>query len=223
VYHKDRLTHPLKRIGPKGSGKWEKISWDDALDYTAERLKKIRDIYKPKEVAFVRGGSKGLSDGYLVRFANIFGSPNVASATSVCYTPSFMASMVTYGFYAYPDYDYPPACILLWGSNPETTHPSVYQKIRQAIKNGLKIIVIDPAKNRLTGKAEVWLRPKPGTDLALALGMLKVILDEDLLDHRFVHDWTIGLDKLKRQLDGLSLGRIAEITWINQKFIQKAA
>jgi anaerobic selenocysteine-containing dehydrogenase len=131
--------------------------------------------------------------------------------------------MMTYGFYAYPDYDYPPACILLWGFNPETTHPSVYQKIRHAVENGSKIIVIDPAKNRLTEKAEVWLRPKPGTDLALALGMLKVILDEELLDRRFVQNWTIGLDKLKRQLDGLSLERIEEITWIDQKYIQKAA
>jgi anaerobic selenocysteine-containing dehydrogenase len=221
--HPDRLKHPLKRVGRRGEGKWKKISWNEALDTTANRLIESRDRYGAESVIFIRGGSKGMSDDYLLRFANLFGSPNFSSAAPICYSPCYLSSIFTYGYWAYPDFDYPPDCILVWGFNPEVTHPPVYNEIRQALKKKSKLIVIDPAGSRLAESARLWLKPKPGSDAALALGILNVILSKGLYDQCFTDKWAVGLNRLKDHVAKYPLERVETLTWVPHRQIQLAA
>ena len=121
LYHPDRLKHPLKRAGGRGEGKWQQITWDEALNTVAAELTRTREKYGAEAAVFIRGGAKGYQDSYLARFANVFGSPNVASMAPFCYVTRAFASSITYGFMALPDYEYPPACMVLWGVNTCST------------------------------------------------------------------------------------------------------
>ena len=164
-----------------------------------------------------------MSDDFLVRFANLFGSPNVSAASYICYSPGFLASKYTYGFFAYPDLKFPSKCVVLWGFDPKASHPPVYRELIQAEKKGADFIVIDVAKNRSVHRPEYWLRLKPGTDLALALGIIHVLIDENLFDREFVDNWTTGFDQLQEHVKQYSPERIEKITWIDKDQIRKAA
>lgn len=115
LYHPDRLKVPLKRVGERGEGKWKPINWEEALGIISDRLLEIKARYGPESVVFMRGAAKGLQDEYLARFANLFGSPNFLSMGYVCFIPRRNASVVTYGCFHHPDFDYPPATIIVWG------------------------------------------------------------------------------------------------------------
>ena len=221
--HPDRLKMPLKRIGKRGQGRWKKIGWNQALEYVARGLVEVKENFGPESIAFIRGGSKGMSDDFLVRFANLFGSPNVSAASYICYSPGFLASKYTYGFFAYPDLKFPSKCVVLWGFDPKASHPPVYRELIQAEKKGADFIVIDVAKNRSVHRPEYWLRLKPGTDLALALGIIHVLIDENLFDREFVDNWTTGFDQLQEHVKQYSPERIEKITWIDKDQIRKAA
>ena len=224
VYHPDRLQHPLKRLGKRGDGKWTPISWDEALDIVASELTKARDKYGAESVAFINGSFKGGFQGnYLARFANIFGSPNIAGTAHVCFMPRMNASRFTYGFYAIPDFDYPSASIVIWGKNPADTLHHVYHRVVKAVEQGAKLMVIDPVKNKGVDKADLWLKPRPGSDLALALGMLNVIINEDLHDKAFVDQWTVGFDQLRVHVQDYAPERVSDITWVPAGVISQAA
>lgn len=219
--HPHRLRHPIKRTGPRGSDQWERISWDEALEATIQGLTKVSDRLGAQAVAFIRGGSKGTSDDHLTRLANIFGSPNVSTTSSICYSPCALASKHTYGFMAYPDLMHPPRCIVQWGFNPKATLPPVHQEILRATAAGAKLILIDPHAN--SNRADIHLQPKPGSDGALALAMAHVIINEDLCDHDFVSRWTVGFNRLQKHLESYSPEHIETLTWIPAKNIRKAA
>ncbi|GAI52644.1 unnamed protein product, partial [marine sediment metagenome] len=102
LYHHDRLKHPLRRAGERGDGKWQQVSWDEALDAVANQLIKARDNYGAESVAFIHGAAKGLQESYLTRLAYAFGTPNVVWQGHICFSPRVLASMITYGFYAVP-------------------------------------------------------------------------------------------------------------------------
>jgi anaerobic selenocysteine-containing dehydrogenase len=169
IDHPGRLRHPLKRSGPRGSGQWARISWDEALDEIIHALDRVRQRLGPQAVVFMRGGSKGTSDDHLSRLANIFGTPNVSTTSSICYSPCALASKHTYGFMAYPDLSHPPRLIMLWGFNPKHSHPPIYREMSAALAAGARLITIDPYAT--DSRAMLGLRPQPGTDGALALGM----------------------------------------------------
>ena len=221
--HPDRLKHPLRRTGARGAGKWQRVSWDEALGLVADGLTKVKEAYGVLSVAFMRGASKGLADDYLSRFANIFGSPNISSAAPVCFMPGVYGARLTYGYYAYSDYKYPPQTIVLWGFNPTATDIVEHEEILAAVKRGSKLIVVDPLENEITKIADVWIRLRPGTDLAFCLGMLKVIVDENLYDRKFVDTWTVGFSRLKAHLQNYDPENVAELTWVPKEMIQKAA
>jgi len=197
LYNSDRLKCPLKRIGERGEGKWKKISWEEALSTVASELMKTKDTYGAESVIFIRGGARGLQDDFLLRLANAFGTPNFATMSSVCKSPRVIGSTLTYGFYALPDLEYPPASILVWGANRAETGIIEYEKVIQALETGTKLIIIDPRKIGLSQKADLCLQLRPGTDLALALGMINVVINEGLFDKDFVDQWTIGFEELK--------------------------
>jgi len=221
--HPDRLKHPLRRTGARGAGKWQQISWDEALGVVADGLTKIKEKYGVLSVAFMRGASKGLADDFLSRFANIFGSPNISSAAPVCFMPGVHGARLTYGYYSYADYNFPPKTIVLWGFNPTATDIVEYEEILNAVKRGSKLIVIDPIENEISKIADVWIRLRPGTDLAFCLGMMNVIIDENLFDRPFVGTWTVGFSRLRDHLKNYDPEKVAELTWVPKVMIQKAA
>ena len=221
--HKDRLRYPLKRIGKRGEGKWETIGWEEAFSLIAANLSENKTKYGPESVVFIRGAAKGLQDDYLSRFANAFGSPNITSMAHVCFIPRRTASVLTYGFYAIPDLDHPPRAILVWGNNVSDTLHHVYHRIRKAQQRGAKLMVVDPLKQRIAGEADRWVRIRPGSDLAFALGLLHVIIDESLYDREFVDLYTTGFEKLKDHVTAYTPERVSALTDISPEAIIDAA
>ncbi len=223
LYSPHRLLHPLKRIGDRGEGKWQRISWDEALTTIITELNEVKHKYGAEAVAFVRGGAKGYQDSYLARFANVFGSPNVVSTSNICFMPRMYGSLSTYGFMSAQDYDYPPACIVLWGFDGIATNISKHNLIMEALEKGTRLIVIDPADTVYARQAEIWAKPRPSADLALALSSIHIIIEEGLYDKDFVAKWTVGFDKLKEHVRQYAPEKVAEITWVPADTIRQIA
>jgi len=221
LYHPERLRHPLKRKGNRGEGKWQKISWDEALGLISERLRSNKKNSGAESVVFIQGAAKGLQETFLRRFANVFGTPNLASMGHVCFLPRKFGSIMTFGYNPCADYDHPPRCIMVWASNKPKI--AEYQKTLDASKNGAKLIVIDPRKTELARQADIWVRLRPGSDLALALGMINVVIHEGLYNKPFVNEWTVGFDELKRHIEDYSPERVEKITWVEKGTIENMA
>jgi len=222
--HPARLKYPLRRTGERGSGRWERIPWDEALDTVADQLLNAKTAYGPESVVFMRGSFKGGYEGaYLARFANAFGAPNIASMASVCFQPRVNGSVFTHGFNPVPDYDYPPACMLVWGANLHETRFGEGLDTLEALQKGSKLIVVDPRKFHLSRKVEIWLQLRPGSDLALALALIHVVIAERLYDRSFVDRWTIGFDELKKHVEQYPPEAIEKITWVPVSLIKDAA
>ncbi len=213
LYHPDRLMYPLERTSARGGGGWKRISWDEALDKIAAKMTQAKDDHGAESVAFIVGASK-TGASYPKRFATAFGTPNVSWMGHVCFSPRVIASRLTYGYYAIPDYEYPPSCLVVWGNNMAETLHHVHRRALQAIDKGTKLVVIDPREIDLAGKATFWVRPRPGSDLALALGMINVIVNEGLFDRDFVEKWTVGFDQLKDHVQTYSPEKVEELTWV---------
>jgi len=223
LYHPERLKHPLKRAGKRGENKWQQISWDEALSTIADEMSKAKQNYGAESVAFCRGSAKGIQDGVMSRLTNAFGTPNATSQAFVCFHPARYAAITTFGAELHADYEYPPGCIVVWGSNPPETNYPPSARITEAVSRGSKLIVIDPRRTKLAEKADLWLRLRPGSDLALALGMINVIVNENLLDKSFVDNWTVGFDELESHIQEYSPEKVAEITWLPAEVIREAA
>ena len=223
LYHPDRLAYPLRRTGGRGEGKWQQISWDEAFNLAAEALNKVKQEYGPEVVVMVQGSAKGSMDTHLVRLANAFGTPNVVCAEYVCHMPRVVAAELTFGFFPGADYGYPPACVISWAANDAETHFSRHKGLVQAVNKGAKLIAIDPRETEVTKMADLWLRVRPGSDLALALAMINVIINEGLYDKDFVDKWTVGFDKLKTHVQDYPSEKVADITWVPADLIVKAA
>lgn len=205
VYHPDRITRPLKRVGDRGEGKWQEISWDEAFGLVEEKLGKIREEFGPESVIFSMGTGRDIGP-WICMLAYAYGSPNVMFALSgiACYSPRIAAVDTIQGDYCILDaaqwlpdrYDDPgyhrPECIIVWGYNiPATCPDNVFGHwIIDLMKRGTKIICIDPRLSWFASRSEKWLRIRPGTDGALAMGFLNVIINEELYDRGFVENWT---------------------------------
>ena len=226
LYSPDRLKHPLKRTGQRGEGKWERISWDQALDLVAEGLQQVKSDYGPEAVWFHKGSGHDLCGGdvrpYLHRLANVFGTPNLSCPFYICNGPRTLNMFLTTGAIPAPEVENTKG-ILLWGINPTETAITRHMKIQDALKRGARLIVIDPRTTHFAQKADLHLQPRPGSDGALALGLLKVIVDDDLFDAEFVAEWTVGFEELEALLKEYPLERVAEITWVSQDDIREAA
>src|SRR5215471_6397870 len=196
VYHPDRLNFPLKRTRPKGDPDpgWQRISWDQALDDIARRLNAIRESDGPRAVALAKGtgGGTSVSDAerWLARFLNCFGSPNWVSTTHVCNWHKDTGFSYTFGVeIPTPDVAHSNA-FLLWGHNPSSTSLILAHDIVAARKRGMKIVAVDPRRVGIAGQADVLLRVRPGTDGALALALIDVLIKQKLYDETFVRQWT---------------------------------
>lgn len=220
--HPDRLQFPLKRVGDRGEGDWERISWEESLGLCADALNRLKRESGPESVVMVHGSAKGAFDTHLVRLANSFGTPNVVCSDHVCHVPRMLAAELTFGFLPGAEYAHPPACIVVWGANPAATRSNTFRDFVQAVQKGTKVICIDPLKTSAAEKADLWLPIRPGTDLALALGMIHVLIEGDLYDKDFVEKWTIGFDRLKAHVREYAPQKVAEITWIRSDQIVEA-
>jgi anaerobic selenocysteine-containing dehydrogenase len=228
VYHPNRLKYPLKRIGERGEGKWRRISWNQALDEIAEKLTEIKEKYGVESIASIHGTGPRPTLYSLTLPIYALGSPNVASVDlHMCFAPSILAEYCTYGksvmMEVGPDYEN-ANCVVVWGGNPLFSHPPRGLDIIKAKRErNVKLIVIDPRKTLLASQADLWLQLRPGSDAALALGMLNVIISEELYDKEFVEKWCYGFDKLKEHVKNFSPDKVAEITWISADKIREAA
>ena len=223
--HPDRLKYPMKRMGERGEGKWERISWNEALETIADKIRETIEQDGQRAISFAQGTPKGLELFLMLRLANLLNVPNIATPGNICHMPRETASHLTCGFFPIPDYNHPPACVLVWGSNLFQTNEEgiLGSQLKRALDQGAKLIVIDPRKTGVSSKADLWLKPRPGTDLALALGMLRMIVDEGLYKKDFVENWTKGFPELKEHLRQYPLDHVSEITWIPKDQIIEAA
>ena len=223
--HPDRLRYPLRRVGKRGEGKWQRISWDEALNETAQNLLAIKDKYGARAVGFGVGMPKGLEHFVLIRLANIFGSPNVIASQDVCHAPREITGVHTCGFYPVADFHNPTNLILSWASNVLSSNEEgqIASLTLNQLKNGARLIVVDPRKTELAARADLWLQLRPGTAQALALGFLHVIIEESLYDKAFVEKHTFGFEDLARQVKQYSPETVANITWVPPDLIRQAA
>lgn len=231
VYHPDRVTYPLKRVGPRGSGQWQRVSWDEAYGEITERFARIKSESGPESLAFFRGTGRDIGT-YISRLAFSLGSPNVFDFAPMhghaCHAPKTYVQRAIFGNYAVADaaqlhsgrYDHPdwmpPKVLIVWGCNPVNSNPDGFMGhwVLDCMRRGTEVIVVDPRRTWLASRAKLWLQIRPGTDAALALGMLNVIISEGLYDEAFVHEWTHGFEELKARVRDFTPERASEITWI---------
>ncbi len=224
--HPQRLRRPLKRIGPRGSGQWAEIEWPEALAFAAEGLNRVRDEYGARSVAFCQGAPKGLEHFVLIRLANTFGSPNVVGPQNVCHMPREIPSMLTAGFFPVADFAKSSEAVLVWGSNLTATNEEgviCTRLLNNLSASGAPLIVVDPRRTELAKKADLWLPVRPGTDLALALGFLHVIINEGLYDRSFVEDYTHGFDELAEYIMNFPPEQAADLTGMDVADLESAA
>lgn len=220
----NRITHPLKRVGERGSGKWERVSWEDAFADIGVRLKAIIDEHGPEAWAVSTSQWNTATDhGLGRRIMNYIGSPNWTSGVALCAGNTAAINRYTYGWFPIGDFQN-TKCIVLMGHNPRRhSWTPMYTWIKQAQARGAKLIVTDPRRSSSAERADIWLPLKVGSDTAMMLGWLKVIIDEELYDKDFVRDWTIGFDELKERVDEYPLERVAKLTGCESVMIAKAA
>jgi len=224
AYHPDRLQYPMRRIGSKGGGKWERISWDEALDTIAERIIHYKEKYGAESIAMGYGTGRE-NEAVIYRFANLLGTPNVLTAGHFCYGPRIATSIVTCGTNPIADYENFPKCIMVWGNNLVISNPDCYkgEPFSVSLDKGAKLIAIDPRLTRIASRADIWLQLRPGTDAALALGMLNVIVKEDLYDKEFVENYVHGWEPFVRRVNEYPPDRVEKITWVPYEKIREAA
>lgn len=223
--HPDRLRHPLKRAGERGEGKWQRISWDQALGEIAENFLRIKEEHGARAVAFGVGMPKGLEHFVLIRLANIFGSPNVVAIQDVCHAGREVTGLHTCGFYPVADFHHPTKLMFFWGSNLASTNEegNIFSQVTAQLKNGARLIVVDPRRTDLARKADLWLQLRPGTAQALALGIIHVMCEESLYDRDFVEKYTHGFADLAQQAGQYPPEKAEEITWVPADLVRRAA
>ena len=203
VYAAERLTHPLRRIGRKGEGRFEKISWDQALDIIADTLQTQKLRYGPESLAALSPAKRTYND-YIRRFLTVHGSPNYGHS-GICAMQRAFAFMYTVGDWPQPEYDRSDL-LIFWGRQPIFSGPPMNpaRALVKAKQRGATILAIKPSAEPDAGLADHWIPIRPGSDAALALALLHVVVREDLIDAAFVSRWCYGYESLKPHLHGYS-------------------
>ena len=238
--HPDRIKHPMKRIGPRGSNEWEEISWEEALDIFKTRWDEITAKYGKQSVGALAGTGRNtlLQGGWFTNkgLGTFMGSSGFLSGDS-CYHPRLMAMNAIQGGaciadcaqlyedgFDDPRWERPEVCVV-WGNNPLKSNSDGFYGhwMVDLLKQGTKLIVIDPNIIWLASRAEVVLQVRPGTDAALAMAMLHVIINEDLYDHEFVENWCYGFKPLANRVKDCTPQWAAEICGLDAEDIVRAA
>ncbi len=230
INHPDRLKYPLKRVGERGEGKWQRISWDEALELVTGKMKYYREKYGADSIAITQGTGRGYNR-YTARLSGSVGTVNSGpNPGHTCYFPRLQSFLATFGVdRLYCDYhgwggEYPKTQIS-WAKQIEITNADGELGVwfLDSLKHTKNLILIDPRATAIANRATLWLQVRPGTDDALALGMMNVIINENIYDKEFVTNWTYGFDKLKERVQEYPPDRVAEITWVPREKIIQAA
>ncbi len=221
VYSPDRIKYPLKRAGKKGEGKFEKISWDEAIGIIAGKLKSQKEKYGPESLAVLSPAYRSYND-YFRRFLTVHGSPNYAHS-GICAMQRAFSFMYTVADWPQAEIDNSDL-VIYWAKQPVFSSPAMEgpKMLVRAKERGAKIIAIKPSVEPDVGIADAWMPVRPGTDAALALGMLNIVVNEDLIDKKFVEEWCYGYDRLKEHvqkytpswaenISGVPSGQITEV------------
>ncbi len=220
IYHPQRLKTPLKRQ----NGDFVPISWEQALDEIADKLLELKKDFGP-EVLGVFSGSIGVENyeiaGLTQRFMAAYGSPNFFSVESVCYRMRIRSRQITFG--KYPTEELDSNLYILWGHNPEASDPPLKLALDRNLEKGAKLVVIDPKRIPLADRANMYLGIRPGTDGALALALMQVIVDEGLYDEDFINAYTTGFDQLASYVREFTPEWAEEITWVPAEKIRELA
>jgi anaerobic selenocysteine-containing dehydrogenase len=220
----DRLLYPMRRVGGKGEGRFERISWDEATAEIAQRLHAVRDTYGGEAIWPFQGtGSLGWVQGLEGRAGqplwNVLGASrhdmtacSVAGRIGATYTAGTSAGMD-------PETFVDSKLIILWGTNPLTSGHHVFKFIREAQKRGAHVVAIDPIRTRTAERADEWLAPLPGSDAALALGLLQIVLDMGAEDREYIAANTVGFEAFERRIREFPPARVAELTGLPEERI----
>ncbi len=243
LYNPDRLTGPMKRAGERGSGDWESISWDEAVQTVAQKLGDLRAAGKPERAALMRGEARGQLSSFLERFMRAIGSPNVISRESLNVAAAKLGMYLTQGIYDLPAYDLENSnYVLSFGANLLEAGPfpqrmvSGYSYMRRGRADRGKVVVIDPRQGVSGAKADEWIPINPGTDAALALGLANVIIRAGLVDSNFVNNYSFGYEDFPDEsgtvlhkgfkdfvLENYDPARVEEITGVPATTISRLA
>ena len=225
LYHPERLLYPMKRVGKRGEGEFERISWDEALTTIAEKMTETKEKYGARSTLIYAGHPKWFRP-QLTDLANAYGTPNFGTESSTCAYALMMAYKSSFGnavLMPMPDL---ARCNVLtvWGVN------SLYSNsvtagggLINAVKRGVKLIVVDPRCTPTSEHAYIHLRPFPGTDGALALGMARVMIAENLYNKEYVENYTLGFEEYKNYVMGFTPEKVEEITGVPKEDMIKAA
>ena len=227
TYHADRLTTPLRRVGPKGAGQFEACSWDDALADIGARLEAIRrgphgaEAILPYSYAGTMGQLQGSSMDR--RFFHAIGASKLNR--TICAEAGRVGYMMTVGSSVGADAEGVPDSdlIVLWGTNTLTSNPHFWPFVLDARKKGTRVICIDPIRTRTAEQCDEWIAIKPGADAALALGIMHELFAHDWIDHDYVARYTTGVDALRERAAEWSLERTAHVTGISVERISALA
>ena len=218
TYHPDRVLHPMRRIGPKGAGQFERVSWDEALGDIAMRLNEIRASSDgPQSILpYSYAGTMGMVQGSSIdrRFFHVIGASMLDR--TICSMAGTVGMQMTVGANIGADPEGIPESdlILLWGTNTLTSNPHLWPFVLEARERGAPVIAIDPIRTRTAAQCDEWIAIRPGTDAALALGMMHVLLERGLQDDAFIEAHTLGFELLRERVDAYPPDRVSEITGI---------
>jgi anaerobic selenocysteine-containing dehydrogenase len=222
VYHPDRLRYPLRRVGPKGCGQWERISWQTALAEITDRWREIISQYGASAILpYSYSGTLGLVQMSVssARFWNRLGASQLER--SICGAAAEFAVEATLGVRhspAYAEVNH-SRLVIVWGHNPASTAPHFMPHLKEAQRNGTRVVVIDPRRTRTARGADLHLAPLPNTDGALALGLAHVIVSEGRHDEAWLTACTVGWPQFRERLADYEPARVAAITGLPEQAI----
>ena len=220
----DRVNYPLRRAGERGGNEWERVSWDEALDDIAARLRALADEHGPETLASAIGGPHA-SFWPLHRFMNLFGSPNNMGIGQICWNPRIWMDALTFGWTV--EADIVPGvteCLFIWGTNPaQSDNSAFWRSILAFARSDAALVVVDPRRTQAAAVADLWLPVRPGTDCTLALGLLHVIIGEGLVDRAFVDAWCHGFDELAEHVRPYTPAHVAAVCGLPEDDIVRAA
>jgi thiosulfate reductase/polysulfide reductase chain A len=221
---KDRINYPLKRVGERGSGKWERVSWDDALDDIAERLQALIDENGPGTVASAIGGPHA-TYWPLHRFLNAIGSPNNMGIGQICWNPRIWMDTLTLGWPIEADINPESSkAVFLWATNPAVSDNSMFWRmIKGMVDSGIPLVVVDSRRSETARAATLHLMPFPGTDCTLALGLIHQIIEIDGIDHDFVEKWCHGYEGLVEHVSPYTPEHVESVTGVPADDVREAA
>ena len=226
TYHPERLLYPLRRVGAKGEGRFERVSWAEALSGIGEQLRSRVAEHGPQSVLpYSYSGTLGVVQGRSMdrRFFGRLGASLLAR--TICAAAGTEAWRHTYGdrLGPTPEEAEHAHLVLLWGTNTLTSNPHLWPALRRARERGARLIAVDPIRTRTAAQCDEHVAIRPGADAALALGMMNVIFERQLQDAEFLRDYTVGWDELPARAAEWHLARTARVTGLEPETIERLA